>query len=462
MVKQKLDSFRTEELKHNARRRSIKEGIFASMKGSFGDHYILPFAIAINVSNSAVAFLGSISGLFGPLSQIFCSKLIEKYPRKKIVLKSIFFESLIWLPLIAISILFYKGILTEILPLIFMLFFSMYIFIANVGVPAWFSWMGDLVDGKYRGRWFSKRDMIIGFISAVLAIIASFFLDYLKKNSLTMLGFAILFSLAFISRLISWWILKKQYEPKMKLDKAYYFSFWDFLRQAPKNNFGKFSMFRAFFGFASSMSSVLLAVYFLRILEFSYANYMIITMSVTLFSLIFLELWGKFADAHGNYLVLYISSFLISTIPVLLILSPSPFYLVLVPQFISGFSWAGFNLASGNFIYDNVSPQKRAIAVSYYNMVVGIGVFLGAGFTALLIKFLTINLIKSVLIIFVLSSLARLFVILWWIPKIKEVKKIRNSINSRVLKKIIFRDVKPTLLEEVHHIMEIKKYLKEK
>ena len=462
MVAEKKDFLKVQELKHRARRLSIKEGIFASIKGSFGDHYILPFAIAINVSNSAVAFLGSISGLFGPLSQIFCLKLIEKHSRKKIVLKSVFFESLIWLPLIAISILFYKGILTEILPLIFMLFFSMYIFIANIGVPAWFSWIGDLVDGKYRGRWFSKRDMIIGFISAVLAITASFFLDYLKKNSLTMFGFAILFSLAFISRLISWRILKKQYEPEMKFDKAYYFSFWDFLKQAPKNNFGKFSIFRAFFGFATSMSSVLLAIYFLKILEFSYSTYMIITLSVTLFSLIFLGLWGKFADIYGNYFVLYISSFLISTIPILLILSPSPLYLILVPQFVSGISWAGFNLASGNFIYDNVRQQKRAIAVSYYNIVVGIGIFLGAGFTALLIKFFTINLIKSILIIFVLSSLARLFVILWWIPQIKEIRKIDGSVNSKALKNIILRDVKPTLLEEVHQIMEIKRYLREK
>ena len=73
-----------ESLKAGARTQSIKEGVFASAKSAFGDSYISPFAIAINSSNSMVALLSSISGLLGPLSQIFGSKLIEKYERKKI------------------------------------------------------------------------------------------------------------------------------------------------------------------------------------------------------------------------------------------------------------------------------------------------------------------------------------------------------------------------------------------
>ena len=104
------------ELKHHSRRLSIKEGIFAAAKGSFGDSYISPFAIAINASNSVVALLSSISGLLGPLTQIFGSKLIEKHSRKKIILKAVFFESLLWLPLILLAILYYKGISITLLP----------------------------------------------------------------------------------------------------------------------------------------------------------------------------------------------------------------------------------------------------------------------------------------------------------------------------------------------------------
>ena len=462
MVKEKKDSPRIKELKHKARRYSIKEGIFVAAKNSFGDYYVSPFAIAINMSNFLVAILSSIAGLLGPLSQLFSSRLIEKSPRKKIVLKSVFWESLMWLPLIIIAILFYKGILINLIPLFFLLSFSLYIILANIGSPAWFSWMGDLVDKKYRGRWFSKRNLIIGFVSVSLAILASFFLDYFRKNNWTMFGFIILFSLAFIFRLMCWRTLKKQYEPKIKIHKKDYFSFWDFIIKAPKNNFGKFAIFRSLLNLSAGISSPLVVIYLLRFLKFNYSTYVIIILAGTLFSLFVLNFWGKFADKYGNYKVLCITTILIPIIPILWILSPSPIYLILAPAIIGGISWAGFNLASGNFIYDNVSPQKRGLAISYYNMFLGIGTFLGAGLGAILIKFLTISFIKPIFLIFIIGSLARMIVVFFWLPKIKEIRKTKKFESSKVFKNIIFKEAKPTLIEEAHEIISIKEYLKEK
>jgi len=462
MPKEKKDTPRIKELKHQARRHSIKEGIFASAKGAFGDYYISPFAIAINASNSLVAFLSSISGLLGPLTQIFSSRLIEKHSRKKIVLKSVFFESLMWLPLVIIAILFYKGILMNTLPLLLLLSFSLYVILANVGAPAWFSWMGDVVDEKYRGRWFSKRNLIMVFVSVVLAISASFFLNYFKQNNWTMFGFIILFSLALLARLTCWKIFKKQYEPKIKLEKGYYFSFFDFIKKAPKNNFGKFSIFRSLLSFSCYISSPLLVIYLLRHLKFNYMTYIIIILSSSVFSLIVLKIWGKFADKYGNYRILGITTILIPIIPLLWILSPFPIYLILIPSLITGISWAGFNLAAGNFIYDNVSQQKRGLAVSYYNMLNGIGIFLGAGLGALLIKFLTISFIEPLFLIFIVGSIIRMIIVFWWLPKMKEIRKTKKFDSSKALKNIIFKQAKPTLFEEAHEIMSIKKYLRVK
>ena len=455
MVKKKQE----EKLKKKARRYSIKEGIFASAKNSFGTNYISPFAIAINASSSMIAMLSSISGLLGPLSQLFSSRLIEKYSRKKILLKSIFIESLTWLPLGIISILFYKGIIPSALPFLLLLSFSLFIITSNIGSPAWFSWIGDIVDDKHRGRWFSKRNLILGFVTVIVTIFASFFLDYFKKNNLIMFGFIILFLLAFISRLLSWKSLKKQYEPKIKLKKGYYFSFWDFVIKAPKNNFGEFAIFRALLSFTCSISSPLIVVYLLRNLGFSYSTYMIVILSGTVFSLLILELWGKFADKYGNYKVLCMTNVLIPIIPILWILSPSPLYLILIPSLISGISWAGFNLSARNFVYDNVSQQKRGLAVSYYNLLNGIGIFLGAGLGAFLVKFLTISFIEPLFLIFILGSVARMIVVFFWLPKIKEIKEIKKIYSSKALKNIIFKESKPTLIEEAHEIIHIKKYL---
>jgi len=450
------------ELKHQARRTSIKEGIFASAKGAFGDSYLSPFAIAINASNSAVAFLSSISGLLGPLAQLFSSRLMEKHSRKKIILKAVFLESLMWLPLIAIAILFYKGILVSLLPLFLLSSFAIYIIIANIGGPAWFSWMGDIVDKKFRGRWFSKRNLLTGFVSIVLALAASFFLNFFKSKNWTMLGFAVLFFLAFIFRLMSWNSFRRKYEPKIKLKEGYYFSFWNFLAQAPKTNFGKFTIFHGFFSFACAIASPLFAVYLLRNLQLPYTTYMIIALSSSVFSLAVMEILGKFADKYGNYLIMGITSILIPAIPILWVISPSPIYLILVPGLISGISWAGFNLATGNFIYDNVTTAKRGLAVSYYNMTNGIGIFLGAGLGALLIKFLTVSFIEPILLIFLIGGIARMIVVFIWIPKIKEIRRTEKFNGKKAMKNIIFKQAKSTIIEEVHEIMSLKKYLWEK
>lgn len=451
---------RIKKLRHQSRTHSIKEGIFASAKRSFGDSYISPFAIAINASNSVVALLSSVSGLLGPLSQLFGSKFIEKSSRKKIMLRAVGLEILTWLPLIAIAFLFFKGILTSALPLLLLLTFAIYIIVSNLGHPAWFSWMGDIVNRKKRGVFFSKRNFILGFVTVVLAIVASFFLDYFKIRGWTMYGFMVLFGLAIVMDIFRWKSFKQQYEPKIKLKKEYYFSFWQFIKNAPKNNFGKFSIYRLFLTLSTTISGPLLAVYLLRHLGFKYSTYMIVILAGTALSLIVLQLLGKFADRYGNYKLVEISSIIIIFIPILWILNPSPIYLVLVPAALNGIAWAGLHLSEGNFIYDNISPQKRGLAISYYNMFWGIGVFVGAGISAFLIKYLKTDFIEPLFAIFILGALARAIVVAFGIRKMREIRHKRKFRGIESIENLIFKEAKPTIHEEFHEIMHIGKYLK--
>jgi len=461
MVK-KEDTPEIKKLKKKARKHSIAEGIFASAKNSFGHYYVSPFAIAINSSSSIVAMISAVSGLLGPLSQMFGSRLPEKYSRKKILLKTVFIESLMWLPFAAIAILFYKGILLEALPILVLFSFALYVIAGNLGHPAWFSWMGDIVKEKHRGKYFSKRNLLMGFTSVILAISAALFLDYFGKKNWVMFGFIILFSLALISRLISWKILHKQYEPKIKLKKGYYFSFWNFLINSNKNNLGKLSLFRFFFTFTTAISSPLLVVYLLRNLNFSYTLYMVIIFAGTVFSLIVLELWGNFADRYGNYKALCIAAMMTPFIPILWVLNTNIFYLIFIPSAVSGIAWAGIHLTEQNFIYDNVSDQKRGLAISYYNMFWGIGIFLGASLGAFLIKILDTNFIKPIVLIFIISAVGRTISAIWWLPKIKEIKKTKKFNSKKAFKEIILKEAAPTLHEEVNQIIHIKKYLEVK
>src|SRR3989338_25187 len=450
---------RVQELKHKARRRSIKEGLSNTIKNSFATEYVSPFAIAINSSGAMVSMISSVSGLLGQLSQMFSPKLMEKYSRKKIVLTEVIYESLSLLPFIAIALLYYFDIWREYLPFLMLLTVAVYVVFSNISYPAWFSWMGDIVDRHYRGRWFSKRRFIIGIVASVFVLISAFVLDIFRDNHIEMIGFAIFFFIAFLGRLASFKVIKKEYEPKMKMKKHNHISFLEFLSQIKKTEFGRFSLMKSSLDMTVYIASPLFAVYLLRDLQFSYTIFMIITLFGVGASLFILSIWGMISDKYGSYKVITLSSMAIPFIPIMWLLSPNPIYLMLVPSLIGGVAWAGQSLATGNFIYESVPKDKLGSYVYYFNLLGGIGVFIGAGIGALLIKYLSVEIIKPIFMIFIISSVARFLVVMILLPRVK--KTVPRSTNSKILKEVVFKDAKIALHEDIHQIIAIRKYLKE-
>jgi len=449
MEEVKPDSPRIQKLKESARKISIREGALATVQGGFGDSYITPFALALNSTNAQIALLSSFPGLLGPISQWFGSKLIETKSRKKVVLFAILFQSLMWIPIILLSFLYWKGVFAGTLPILLIVFFSAYVIFGNLATPAWFSWMGEIVKDKERGRYFSKRNRIAAIVAVVCSILAAFFLDFFRKNKMILLGFSIFFFLAMIFRLLSRELFKKQYEPKLKLQKGYYFSFHDFIKKAPKNNFGKFTIYRSLINFATFIAGPFFAVYMLKNLGFSYVTFMIVNLSSTIFSILALPAIGKFSDTYGNYETMKISSILIAVFPVLWLFSSSPIYLFFGPMMITGLAWTAFNLAAGNFVYDSVTPQKRAIAVTYHNILIGVGVFLGACLGGLLLTYIDIRFMEPLLFVFIISAVARGIISMVMLPMIKEIKEVQKFNTEKTLRNMVLNTI--NIPQQWHH-----------
>lgn len=448
-VKEKLEKERTMKL-------SIKEGASASVTAGFGSSYITPYALALNANNAQIGFLSSFTGLISPLSQLLGSKLMEKFSRKKIIATAVTIHALMWLPILLLSLLFWKNLFTSYLPIILIVFYSILAIFGSIAGPSWFSLMGDIVPEKIRGRYFGKRNRIGETVVLVSTIIAAFLLDFFKTKGLVLIGFSILFLLACIFRLISAFFFKKHYDPKFKLEKGYYFSFLQFIKKAPTNNFGKFVIFVSLMQFATAIAGPFFAVYMLKDLQFSYTTFMLINISASLSSLVFMPIWGKFSDKYGNRELLKLGSILIPFLPLLWIFSTSPYYLALVPQLAGGIGWGAFNLGASNFIYDSVSIQRRGLCVAYYNMFIGMGVFLGAGLGGLLAYYLTIAFMNKLLFIFLISSVTRLAVTLIILPLIKEVRKLKKPKANPLLYFNEIAPMKGMVYGIVHNIKKIK------
>ncbi len=444
-MNQKGEEIRQEEqFKEQTKKASIREGIAASVMTGSGVNYITPYALAIGANNAQIGFLTSIPSLLGNLSQLFTAKTIEKYSRKRVIVTSVFLQALMWIPMIAIGyFFFFKNLNHGASATLMIIFYTLFTLFGAFLSPAWNSLMRDTVVAK-SGAYFGRRNKINGAVSLSVMLICGLILNYLTGINL-FLGFLILFGIAFISRLISSYLLTKHHDPKLNLEKGYYFTFWQFIKKIPKSNFGKFSVFISLMMFGTSIASPFFTVYMLKDLHFNYGIWTLIVISGSFSSLMFMPLWGKFADKFGNLKVLRKTGAFVPLVPLLWLLTPfiakaNPSFVIiylLAEEFISGFIWAGFNLCAVNFIYDAVTRQRLALCIAYYNILHGIAVFLGATLGGILSS-LNINFFgfSSLLFIFLVSGIVRFIVYIFMMPKIKEVREVEKYQNGALRKEM--------------------------
>ncbi len=310
--------------------------------------------------------------------------------------------------------------------------------------------MGDLVPEDQRGKYFGKRQRTIGFVGLLSALIAGFLLDAFKTKGLVLIGFTVLFIIAFLARLIGFMLFKKQFVPKFRVKKKDYFSLWSFIKR--HDNFGKFAISHAFFNLALMIASPYFSVYMLKDLglENNYILFTIISISSTLFLIFFTPLVGKFSDRYGNRKLFSISCILFSINPLLWMITKNPYFLIPI-QIVAGFANAGFIIAVNNFTYDAASPKKRALCITYTNMLAGLGIFIGSLLGGLIIKYAHPKFMSTLLFVFLISAILRWTVTLFLLPQIKEERPVKHIPSVHIS---FFHPLK-SLHAEIHWIKRL-------
>ncbi len=407
--------------KDKAMNMSIAEGSFHSAAVNVASSFLTPFALAIGGNSFHIGLMSSLSGLSEPFGELTGSRLMEKHSRKKILIRAKMLNILLYLPIIVLAYLSFKGILSFYLPYALILIWVVFEFIFGVGYVSWFSWMGDLVPAESRGKYFAKRNRVAGLVGLVSFVLAGFVLDMFKTRGFVLLGFTVLFLFGMIFRGISRHLTKKIFNPELRIKKGYYFSFKDFVKKY--DNYGKFAFYQAVFFFAIMISSPFFAVYMLEDLKFSYITFTIVAISSTVFYLIFSPLAGKFSDKYGNLKLLYISAFLFPLVPLLWVFLKTPMQLILLPSLISGVANAAFVIGTTDFAYDLTSQQKRGLCLAYTSMLIGLGVLFGGLLGGVLIQFAGIGFIKPIFFVFILSAVLMALASLFFLPQLKEWRK---------------------------------------
>ncbi|HVY01891.1 MAG TPA: MFS transporter [Candidatus Nanoarchaeia archaeon] len=438
-----------ERQKKEALEISIKEGCAANAMMGFGDQYVTPAMLAVGGTAGHVGFLSAITGIMGPLAQLWGNKLEKKYPNKKIVLNFVFLQVIGWMLLGAVLII--PALMINKIPLYSIM--TLYILGGILGGllhPAFFSWMGSLVKKQERGKYFSKRGVIIGIVGMISILLGAVILDYFKDISKVIYGFALLFILAAIFRAISFMYLKRQYDPpkgKIKIIELPWKKFF-----SVKDKMGQFTIGMAAFNFALMIASPFFSVYLLQERQYSYLIYTILIMGSAAWSLIFLPLIGKFSDRYGNASLLSLAGFLFAITPPMWIIFQNPILILLIPQLLNGIANAALNIGLTNYIYANTPTQTRGTTVAHVNVLGGFGTVVGSILGGLLLtSFRTVP--NIFFIVFLIAMIFRGAVSLLFLSKLKDVR----SSHSKTLN---FDLIHP--LKTIHHDTRMIKNLIEK
>jgi MFS family permease len=427
----KIQKYEEEKLKEEAQHISVREGSAYSLMDGFGVRYMTPYALTLGATNTHIGILTSLPHLIGSISELFAIKEMSHVSRKKMVFWGVLLQALMWLVIIGVGTLFFIfNIDHTIAPISLIIAFTLLILFGTFPVPAWTSWMRDIVPRKYN-EYFGMRNRIIGVTALAGMLIAGYILDYFKTQSL-FLGFVILFFIAFAGRFTSALFFLKQYEPRFTPEKNNHLPFWKFVKHISENNFGRHTLFISLMTFAVAIASPFFAVYMLKELNFDYVTFTVVSIVSELVLFLLMPAWGKFADKYGNKTVLTITGIMIPLVPFLWLAPPLLTASMLVPyllvvQVFSGFAWSGFTLSTSDFIYDMATPKTIGSFITYFNILNNFGMLIGALIGGILSS-LSFNILglTPLLFIFLLSGIVRFIIAATQIPHLEEVKHVKQ------------------------------------
>lgn len=407
---------------------STRDAIAYSVMTGMGESYFSAFALFLRCNIAQIGVLASLPPLLGSLAQLASAWLGHRTGwRKGIILFGATLQGLMVLPLMLLPLAYPEYAFAALLCCS-----VVYHFGSNFVVPQWTNLMGDLVPARRRGRYFGKRTSwatMSGFISLV---IAGYILHIFDASGTTQVGFIIIFLIAAMARGVSLYHLAAMDDPpetRTVSQALHISSFFRHMRHTPAV---RFSLFFATMQFSVSIAAPFFIVFMLRDLNFTYLEFMINHAMSVLVQFLTLRRWGRISDRVGNRFILGVCGLMIPLLPAFWLPSQNFWYLLIVQAF-AGIVWAGYSLSASNFMYELVQPAQRPTYLAMHNVLTSLALFLGATVGGYLATHLPsqfslfgheFNIISPLIGVFVISTLARLTVALFLLPKVREVRDI--------------------------------------
>lgn len=437
----------------------MRDGNAHALTLGLGEAYFAPFLIFLGADNLMIGLLASVPLLAGSIAQLWVARELDHATnRRRLTLVPAVVQALSFAPLLALPLLVpTRG------PMLALAGALIYFVAGSVVVPPWNSWIGDLVPPERRGDYFGHRNKLRTIVQVAGVLVAGSTLALARRHGVEAAGFVLIFVVAGAARLLSAWHIAAMVEPPYRppaLEEK--FTFRDFVRRSPFANFGRFSIYAAVFFAATNLAGPYFTPYMLSDLGFGYIEFTAASTSFILAQAFTMHNWGKVGDRFGNRRVLALTGLSLPFVPMLWLLSTEVWAIVGF-QILAGLIWAGFHMSVANFLFDAVTPGKRARCVAYYNTLMNVGLFAGALAGGALVPHLpsrlwlfgiVLELASPLQVLFLISGVVRLVVSLVLLPFIREVRSVEVASGWQVLIQIVglvpIRGVRLSVFTGVH------------
>ncbi len=356
------------------------DGFFSQASESIVNAYLSLFILALGASRAQIGLLSAVSNLSAALVMLPGAALVERWGHRK--------ELCVWsgggvgrlmLLLMALSPFLVSG------PLAVYILIGLAVLrvaLGNLTVPAWVSLTADLVPLSVRGRYLSARNMAMGLVGMATAWLMGQLIARMPGTS----GYQMAIGLAFAIGMVSTWSFAHIKEPHIETHRRassagrpslrrLLATLWRDLRTQPA--FLTLCAVDALWNFSLNIAGPFFSPYLVQTLGADTRMVGTLTVINVLSALPGQRLFGVWTDRWGPRRVLILTALLIPLVPWGWALTRAPWQAI-PAEMASGFLWAGYGLASFNFLLLLIPEARRPRYTALYQLVVMMALSAGA------------------------------------------------------------------------------------
>ncbi len=350
------------------------DGLFAVASDNIVITYLTLFVLALGATNAQIGAMSALSSLSAALLLFPGALLVERLGRRKFITLA-FGGGFGRLMLLLLSLLpmFITGPAA--------VYAAMALSVTrdasgNFSLPAWTAMTADVVPLEWRGRYFASRNVAMSIGSIITTIIVGAFIT--RIGGLT--GFQLALLLAFGMGLVSTYSFAHIREPKPAAappaaGAESFRALLQNLRAQPE--FLALCGVAAAWNFSLNIAGPFFTPYMAESLKANAFEIGFFAVVTSLASMPAFRLFGNLADRWGPRRVQLITGLLIPLVPWVWMATTRPWHIIPINA-VSGFLWAGYNLAAFNLLLMMTPENRRARYTALYQIVVTVSLSLGA------------------------------------------------------------------------------------